>query len=278
MGALFGHAIYSLDQAGESLGRVENGRPQPGRGRWPQSKAKRIFDCGCVLLALPLLAPLGLAIAACVWITSSGPVLFFQKRVGQNGELFTLVKFRTLEPPASGMTRSFTTATSHRFIPMGAFLRRWKLDELPQMWNVLAGEMSLVGPRPKVPELTIAVLPCRPGITGAATLAFAREEALLDRVPVERVQACYQTVVLPAKLRMDAEYMEQATFLTDLRMLADTLLRRWDSGVMETLLRTEINDAETCLRLRNASGTAQAANDTPAVPGVASPAAAEMTA
>jgi lipopolysaccharide/colanic/teichoic acid biosynthesis glycosyltransferase len=221
-------------------------------GGWSESSSKRLFDCACVVAILPLLIPILMVIALAVWLTSDGPVLFLQKRVGRDGRLFTIAKFRTLTASA-GMKQPFTTATNQRFTPIGVLLRRWKLDELPQLGNVLRGDMSLVGPRPKVRELTLSNFPCRPGITGAATLVFAREEAVLDRVPVERLQECYHSVVLPAKERMDAEYMERATFASDLRVLVETVLRRWDSSTMEALLGTEIQDAEARVRLREAA-------------------------
>jgi hypothetical protein len=132
-----------------------------------------------------------------------------------------------------------TTAASQSFSPVGAFLRRWKLDELPQLLNVLAGHMSLVGPRPKMPEHVISNLPCRPGITGAATIAFAREEEVLGRVPEDQLEFFYHAAVLPAKRGLDANYMARATFLSDLRLIVDSALRRWDCSFIEGLLNTE---------------------------------------
>jgi lipopolysaccharide/colanic/teichoic acid biosynthesis glycosyltransferase len=134
---------------------------------------------------------------------------------------------------------AITTVGNQHFTPIGRFLRHWKLDELPQLLNVLAGHMSMIGPRPKMPEHVIADLPCRPGITGAATIAFAREEAILDRVPKQQLESYYYAIVLPAKRRIDAEYMARATFLSDLKILVNSVLRRWDSSVMESLLDTE---------------------------------------
>ena len=177
---------------------------------------------------LPLLVPIMLAIALAVRLTSSGPVLFLQKRVGRNGRTFTILKFRTMIHAADKAHHAVTTAGNQRFSPIGPLLRRWKLDELPQLLNVLAGDMSLVGPRPKMPEHVISNLPCRPGITGAATIAFAREEAVLGRVPEDQLEFFYHTVILPAKRRLDASYMAHATFLSDLRLIVDSALRRWD--------------------------------------------------
>lgn len=135
-----------------------------------------------------------------------------------------------------GRHLAVTTAGNQPFTPVGPFLRRLKLDELPQLFNVLAGDMSLVGPRPKLPEHRVADLQCRPGITGAATLAFAREEAVLARLPRHQLDELYHSVVLPAKHALDAGYMASATLRSDFRILWDTILRRWDSAVIEELL------------------------------------------
>jgi lipopolysaccharide/colanic/teichoic acid biosynthesis glycosyltransferase len=208
---------------------------------------KRIFDCACVLPALPLLLPLVLAIALAVWITSSGPVLFRQKRMGLFGRAFTILKFRTMLLATEKAHYAVTTAGNQRFTPIGPFLRRWKLDELPQLLNVLRGDMSLVGPRPKLPEHMISNLPCRPGITGAATIAFAREEAMLDRVPRHHLVAYYHAIVLPAKRRLDAEYMARASFISDLKIIVNSVMRHWDNTKMESLLAVafKMEDRET---------------------------------
>ncbi|MFZ1085454.1 MAG: sugar transferase [Terracidiphilus sp.] len=203
---------------------------------WSRSRRKRIFDCACVLPALPLLLPFMLAISLAVRMTSSGPALFRQKRMGLHGRAFTILKFRTMLLATDKAHHAVTTAGNQRFTPIGSFLRRWKLDELPQLLNVLWGDMSLVGPRPKMPEHVISDLPCRPGITGAATIAFAREESVLDRVPRHHLDAYYYSVVLPAKRHLDAKYMAHATFFSDLKIIIDSVLRRWDNSIMESLL------------------------------------------
>ena len=202
---------------------------------WSQSSAKRIFDCACVLLALPLLIPILILVALAVRLTSSGPVFFLQKRTGRHGSNFTIFKFRTMIHSASVQHHAVTTAENQRFTPVGPFLRRWKLDELPQLLNVLLGNMSLVGPRPKMPEHLVSVIPCRPGITGAATLAFGCEESFLTQVPAEHLDACYYAVVLPAKLSLDAHYMARATFLSDFKLIVNSILRRWDDSILRSL-------------------------------------------
>ena len=206
-----------------------------GLSPWSGSAAKRVFDAGCALLALPVLAPLVLFVAATVWITSPGPVLFRQKRVGRNGRIFTIFKFRTLVHAPMGPHRPITTLENQSFTPVGPFLRRWKLDELPQLANVLLGHMSLVGPRPKMPEHTIFHLCCRPGLTGLATLAFADEEAMLSRVCGDELDAFYRNVVLPAKHKIDSEYLARATFRSDVELLFRSVLRRWDATASEGL-------------------------------------------
>jgi len=175
------------------------------------------------------------AIALAVRLSSRGPVLFLQQRMGRYGRNFTIMKFRTMIHCSNGTHKLVTTTANQRFTPVGPFLRRWKLDELPQLFNVLSGHMSLVGPRPKLPEHAIANLPCRAGITGAATVAFAREETILNRVPQRHLDSFYHSVILPAKLQLDADYMARATFLSDLKFIVDSVLRRWDNTVMESL-------------------------------------------
>ena len=205
---------------------------------WSSSQSKRTFDCFCVVSMLPLLLPIFLLVGLGVRLTSSGPVLFLQRRMGRNGRSFTILKFRTMEHAVRGAHQPVTTCGNQRFTPVGPFLRRWKLDEIPQLFNVLLGQMSLVGPRPKLPEHAISSLPCRPGITGAATIAFAREESILDRVPERDLENFYHEVVLPAKHRLDADYMANATFLSDLKLIVDSVLRRWDSAILESLLNS----------------------------------------
>jgi lipopolysaccharide/colanic/teichoic acid biosynthesis glycosyltransferase len=203
---------------------------------WSHSKVKRFFDCAAIVPVLPFLIPVFLLIGLAVRLTSKGPVLFMQKRMGLNGRTFTIVKFRTLEHSRGKAHHTVTTADNQKFTPVGPFLRRLKLDELPQLWNVLKGDMSLVGPRPKLPEHQIGELRCRPGITGAATLAFAREEGFLARLPKHELDCCYRDKILPVKHQIDLEYMARATFSSDFRLLVNTVLRRWDTSVMETVL------------------------------------------
>lgn len=222
---------------------------------WSGSAAKRFFDCACVLAVLPLVAPILLIVALAVWLTSEGPVFFCQQRVGAQGRLFTILKFRTMVHDANAAYHAVTTDGNQPFTAIGPLLRRWKLDELPQVINVLRGDMSLVGPRPKMPEHAIADIPCRPGITGAATIAFAREETLLDRIPEHDLENYYHNFVLPTKRRLDAEYMSRATFLSDLILIVKSVLRRWDDSIAERLLKLESLKADGGIRASSDSET-----------------------
>jgi len=208
---------------------------------WSRSTAKRLFDCGCVFVTLPVLVPLMLGIAAAVRLTSRGPVLFLQERMGRHGKPFTILKFRTMIHVVNSAHRPITTLDNQRFTLIGPFLRRWKLDELPQLINVLLGHMSLVGPRPKMREHVVFDLPCRPGITGMATNIFACEETILSRVPAKRLDAFYHAVILPAKRQLDAEYMSQATFFSDLQLIVKSVFRRWDSSALDGIILASIN-------------------------------------
>ena len=228
-------ALQSLNPSSSFVLLRENLSP------WSRSFAKRLFDCACVVSVLPVLIPVLFGVGLAVRLTSFGPVFFFQKRTGRNGREFTIWKFRTMVYVADGAHRPVTTTLNQRFTPIGPFLRRCKLDELPQILNVLAGQMSLVGPRPKLPQHAIANLACRAGITGAATIAFAHEEAILDRVPGHNLDSFYCSVILPVKHHLDVEYMTNATFVSDLKLIAKSILRRWDDSIPESLL-----DAWTC--------------------------------
>ena len=228
---------------------------------WSQSLAKRIFDCACVLPVLFLLMPALFVIALAVRFTSTGPIFFLQVRTGRFGNPFTILKFRTMMHNTAKAHHAVTTAGNQRFTPIGLFLRRWKLDELPQLLNVLLGDMSIVGPRPKLPQHAIADLPCRPGITGMATYAFAREEELLERVPRNLLDSYYHSVVLPGKHQLDTEYMGRASFRSDFVLIVKSALRRWDSSIAEKLLSAAPLEGQTVMPVsRKSSLFAQAAN------------------
>jgi hypothetical protein len=146
---------------------------------------------------------LALAAARCrlVRYKSPGPVIFRQKRVGRDGVLFTVFKFRTMAIDAQEDGPSLTKRGDPRVTRFGGFLRKYKLDELPQLVNVLRGDMSLVGPRPKLPHLEVMHMPFRPGLTGAATLAFRCEEEMLQDIPDEELEAYYCRMIKPLKAK-----------------------------------------------------------------------------
>jgi len=191
--------------------------------------AKRAFDFWVALLALALFAlPMAL-IALAVRLDSPGPALFRQQRVGQGGQPFRIHKFRTMVADAHARGPALTVGDDPRITRVGRFLRRAKLDELPQLIDVLAGDMSLVGPRPELPQyvarypdaLRTRALALKPGITDPASLAFADESALLAAaVDPERE---YVEVILPRKLSAALAYAERATLATDLGVIGSTL-------------------------------------------------------
>lgn len=179
---------------------------------------------------LALLSPLLAVLAAAVWIDSGSPVIFRHRRVGRGGRIFELWKFRSMVVGHGGP--QITKKGEKRITRVGAFLRRWKLDELPQLVNVVRGEMGLVGPRPEVPEyvdmsdpLWQRVLEARPGITDPASVEFRDEEALL--AAAQDAERFYREAVLPRKLRLSAEYLERRTFGSDIGVLFRTAAASW---------------------------------------------------
>ncbi len=205
---------------------------------WSGSSAKRIFDVACVLFAIPLAFPVFLLVWLAVRLTSPGPALFRQVRMGRNGKTFTILKFRTMPVCADPASRpTLTSSNNQQFTSIGPFLRRWKLDEVPQLIHILCGEMSLVGPRPKLACYESMHLACRPGLTGLATIVFAHEEMALAKIPPAQVNAYYQAVVKPYKSRLDAQYMAGATLISDLKILLRSVLRDWDDMALSQLPR-----------------------------------------
>ena len=184
----------------------------------------RISAIAGLLLLWPVMAVVALLIAVRM---PGGPVIFRQQRVGRGGRLFTMVKFRTMTVGHSGS--SVSVAGESRITPLGATLRRLKLDELPELWNVACGDMSLVGPRPDVPGYADMltgddrrVLELKPGITGPATLKYRNEEELLALCddPV----AYNDRVIFPDKVRINLEYLDSRTFAGDIYIILQTVL------------------------------------------------------
>ena len=193
---------------------------------------KRFFDFTLSLFGFTFSAPLLIIITVYIWISSGRPVFYTQQRVGINSKIFTLLKFRTMINNAAQMTNgSITVQNDNRITPIGRFLRRWKLDELPSLWNVLKGDMSLVGPRPDVPgyadKLTgeaRRIFEMRPGITGLATLKYANEEKLLAAVKNPKIYN--DEVIYPDKVRINLEYMDNWSLWGDVKIIFKTVFRR----------------------------------------------------
>ncbi len=192
---------------------------------WCLSKQKRCFDLVTSVSALILFSPLMLLIGCLIKITSKGPGLYRQERIGLHQQPFVILKFRTMRHCTGHKNNGLmvTRQGDPRITRLGILLRRLKLDELPQLMNVARGEMSLVGPRPKIAQHENLCMLCRPGITGAATALFSDEENLLAEVPTEFIESYVTSVLNPEKCRIDSHYIETARFSADLKILADTL-------------------------------------------------------
>ena len=193
---------------------------------------KCLFDRVASLLGLLVLWPVLIIIALLIKVRMpGGPVIFKQQRVGRNGELFTMYKFRSMTVSHSGS--SVSVAGESRITPLGSILRKYKLDELPELWNVLKGDMSFVGPRPDVPGYADRlqgedrlILKLRPGITGPASLKYANEEEILALVsnPVKY----NDEVIFPDKVRINLDYYYNHTFLGDIRLIFQTIFRSYE--------------------------------------------------
>jgi lipopolysaccharide/colanic/teichoic acid biosynthesis glycosyltransferase len=195
-----------------------------GSSSWSLSLAKRIMDIIVAILVLVAALVPGAFVYVLIRITSQGPGFFRQQRVGYRGRLFTLYKFRTMEIAEDGDGPCLTRDGDTRVTAIGKLLRKLKLDELPQFYNVLRGEMSLVGPRPKLPQYTAQTDKFyRPGITGFATLLFRGEEQLLKHVAPDDLDSFYERRIKPLKARADARYMKKASFFSDAGILFRTV-------------------------------------------------------
>ncbi|MCI6419745.1 MAG: sugar transferase [Bacteroidales bacterium] len=188
---------------------------------------KYIFDRMMALLGLFFLWPVLLVVAILIKIQMPGPVFFVQQRVGKDGKLFACHKFRSMNIGHNGS--SVSVAGEARITPLGAILRKYKLDELPELWDVFIGTMSFVGPRPDVPGYADQlqgedriILTLRPGITGPATLKYRNEEELL--ATVENPQQYNDTVIYPDKVRINRFYAEHYSFIKDIQMIFCTVL------------------------------------------------------
>jgi lipopolysaccharide/colanic/teichoic acid biosynthesis glycosyltransferase len=197
--------------------------PEPAG--WP----KRMLDIGVSAVSLLILSPVLALIAAAIRLEDGGPAIFWQVRIGRGGEPFRIAKFRSMRVKQDGERSELTVAGDSRITRIGGFLRRYKLDELPQLWNVLLGEMSLVGPRPETPALLQnyssaqreAITALRPGVTDWASLILRSESELLAASP--EPSAFYRDVLTPIKCELWQCYRMRPGVLTDLRILLATL-------------------------------------------------------
>lgn len=196
--------------------------PSPG-----QLHRKRLFDIVCAALGLLVLSPVLLVCALLVGLTSPGGVLFRQERIGKDGVPFTIYKFRSMRKDNAGL--KISTSHDTRITPVGRVLRKTKLDELPQLWNVLKGDMSFVGPRPEVREYTDLytpeqrqVLMVRPGITGLASIRYRNENELLTAS--SDPNRTYIEEIMPAKLALDLEYIPRVCVSYDIKLILETLV------------------------------------------------------
>lgn len=191
---------------------------------------KSLFDRIMSLIGLILLSPIFIFVSLLLKRKMpDGPVIFKQERVGQYGRLFTVYKFRTMTASQNGS--SVSVAGESRITPLGAKLRKYKIDELPELWNVLKGNMSFVGPRPDVPGYADKlegddreILRLKPGITGPASLKYRNEEELLAKV--ENPQEYNDRVIYPDKVRINRYYLHNYSFLKDMQMIVCTVLGR----------------------------------------------------
>ena len=206
-----------------------------------QRLIKFLFDRLIAFLGLIVLSPVMLVVAILILVKMGGPVLFKQQRVGKEGKRFTMAKFRTMKADHGGS--SVSVAGESRITPLGAKLRKYKLDELPELWNVLKGDMSFVGPRPDVPGYADRlqgddreVLLLRPGITGPASLKYRNEEEMIaeyvaqkqkegDTRDAQDIAVEYNdTVIYPDKVRLNCYYYRNYSFIKDIKMIFCTVL------------------------------------------------------
>jgi lipopolysaccharide/colanic/teichoic acid biosynthesis glycosyltransferase len=197
---------------------------------------KRMFDVTVAFIGLFLLWPFILIIALVVKFTSQGPALFVQERIGKAGKVFYCYKFRSMVKNAE-KEGSITVATDLRITAVGKTLRKYKLDELPQLWNVLIGKMSFVGPRPDVSGYAdtlkgddAVVLGLRPGITGPATLYFRNEEELLTKV--DNPRQFNDTVIWPLKVAINRQYIREWNFFRDIGYIVITIVP-WINSILK---------------------------------------------
>jgi len=189
---------------------------------------KRVFDLIAALIGLVLLFPILLVISLWIKFSSKGPLFYSQKRVGKEFKEFDIYKFRSMVVDADKIGPSVTSGDDPRITEVGKFIRKTKIDELPQLLNVLKGDMSLVGPRPEVMKFVEKkrdeykkVLSVRPGITDNAAIEFRDEETIMNQY--EDKEKAYLDIILPQKIKLYYNYIDNITFLSDIKLILKTL-------------------------------------------------------
>lgn len=190
---------------------------------------KRIFDIVASLGGLIILSPMLIIVAICIKLDSKGPVFFKQKRVGKNKKIFEIYKFRTMVTDAEKLGKQITVGNDSRITRVGKFIRKCKLDELPQLINVVKGEMSLVGPRPEVPryvelydEYQEQILLVQPGITDYASIEYRNENDILGNS--SNPEETYIEEIMPTKIELNMKYIRNISLIEDIKLILATIL------------------------------------------------------
>lgn len=191
---------------------------------------KRLFDFLASFIGIIILSPILIIVAIAIKVDSKGEVMFLQKRVGKDGKPFNIYKFRTMVTDAEKLGKQITVGKDNRITKVGGFLRKYKLDELPQLFNVFKGEMSLVGPRPEVPayvklynEVERKVLSVKPGITDFASIEYKDENEILGKV--DNPEEYYINVIMKHKLELNIQYISNNNIFLDIKIIIKTILK-----------------------------------------------------
>lgn len=198
---------------------------------------KRIFDIVASLVGLIILSPMLIIVSICIKLDSKGPIFFKQKRVGKNKKIFEIYKFRTMVTDAEKLGKQITVGNDSRITKVGKFIRKCKLDEFPQLINVVKGEMSLVGPRPEVPryvelydEYQKQILLVRPGITDYASIEFRNENEILENsINPEEI---YIEEIMTRKIELNMKYIRNISLFEDVKLILNTILAILEKGKM----------------------------------------------
>lgn len=190
---------------------------------------KWLFDKSVAAIGILVLSPVFFIVAIAIWATDRGPILYKQQRVGKNQQPFTLYKFRSMRVQPDN-NQLLTIGNDSRITPIGRFIRQYKIDELPQLFNVLNGSMSLVGPRPEVAKYVnlystsqLKVLSVKPGITDWASIKYSNESELLAKA--ENPEEFYVSTIMPDKLTLNLEYIKNQSFFLDVKIVINTIFK-----------------------------------------------------